>query len=160
MHQSERIVRELAASQAGVFSRRQAIEVGMTVNVIRNRCRSEQFIALGRGVYGFPSHPDSHLRRLWIEHLAAGPDSVVSHESAARLHGVNEIEEFRTSLIVSRKRADTSLPSGHGTGWTTSYRPTSFESAGCRSRHRREPRWTWQRSYGSSDSIRRSNRWC
>ena len=102
MHQSERIVRELAASQAGVFSRRQALELGMTGDVIRNRCRSEQFIALGRGVYAYPTHPDSHLRRLWIEHLAAGPDSVVSHESAARLHGVSEIEEFRTSLIVGR----------------------------------------------------------
>jgi hypothetical protein len=42
------------------------------------------WLRVAPGLYALPG-PLSFERRLWIAHLAVGPDSTVSHEAAAAL---------------------------------------------------------------------------
>lgn len=77
----------LARAQCGLWSRRQALEAGATPQLVSRRLRAGRWVWLAPGVYGLPGWPDSWHRRLWLAHLAVGPASVISHESAAALHG-------------------------------------------------------------------------
>jgi very-short-patch-repair endonuclease len=78
----------LAAKQLGQFSREQALALGATDGRLHGWLRSDRLVAVARGVYSFPGWPDSWWRRLWCAHLHAGPQSAVSHEAAAALHGL------------------------------------------------------------------------
>jgi very-short-patch-repair endonuclease len=52
------------------------------------------------GVYSFPSWQDSWRRRLWLAHLDAGPQSAVSHEAAAALHGLLNFPPGAVTLLT------------------------------------------------------------
>ncbi len=54
-----------------------------------------------RGVYRLAHHPVTWESRLWAALLEAGPGAVVSHRSAARLHGAWRYR-FRDAIEVSR----------------------------------------------------------
>jgi very-short-patch-repair endonuclease len=82
------IVAALAAAQLGVFARFQLLDKGVDASLVKRRVRSGAWVRLAPGVYGLPGFPDSWARRLWVTYLAAGSDSVVSHESAAADHAV------------------------------------------------------------------------
>lgn len=76
----------LAATQCGTFSRRQVLDLGGDDGLIRRRCRSGAWLRFRPGVHGYPTHPDTWDRRLWIVYLAAGLVAVVSHHTAAALY--------------------------------------------------------------------------
>lgn len=97
-------IESLAAEQHGVFSRTQAIDAGADATLIRRQVASGRWRRVAPGVYGFPGRPDSWLRRVWIAHLHGGPSTVVSHASAARLHGFHPIEGYPVDLTVGRNR--------------------------------------------------------
>ncbi len=77
---------ELAATQYSAFSRSQVLERGGDDALIRRRRHSGRWLLEAPGVYGIPGVPDSYERRLWVGHLAVGPQSIVSHEAGAALH--------------------------------------------------------------------------
>ncbi|MDP9386873.1 MAG: DUF559 domain-containing protein [Actinomycetota bacterium] len=87
----------LAGAQHGLFSRGQALEAGVTPQLIGRRLRAGRWLSLAPGVYGHPGWPDSWRRRLWMAHLDVGPGSVISHESAAALH---HLSLFRPGPVV------------------------------------------------------------
>jgi very-short-patch-repair endonuclease len=78
----------LATAQYGLFSRQQALDMGATAQLIARRIRAGRWVALTAGVYSLPGVPDAWRRSLMAACLEAGPDAVVSHESAAALHGL------------------------------------------------------------------------
>jgi very-short-patch-repair endonuclease len=80
----------LAAGQGGVISRAQAQACGLTRRMIDHRVRSGRWQRLHQGVYAVAGVPQSWLSAVWAATLAAGPDSVVSHETALLLHGVSD----------------------------------------------------------------------
>ena len=51
-------------------------------------------------VYGFPGHAETWMRRLWIAHLLAGPDSVVGFDAAGQIHGLTTVHMGVLSLCV------------------------------------------------------------
>jgi Transcriptional regulator, AbiEi antitoxin/Protein of unknown function (DUF559) len=85
IHPLDVAVTALAERQFGCFSRAQVLELGGSDDLIHRRIRSGRWVRVAPGVYSIPGIPMSYLRRLWVTHLTAGPDSVVSHESAAAL---------------------------------------------------------------------------
>src|SRR4051812_2476838 len=76
-----------ALRQRGVFSRAQVLAAGGTDKVIRARLASGRWRRVTAGVYRFPVARPAFEQELWAAVLAAGRSAVVSHESAAALHG-------------------------------------------------------------------------
>ncbi len=93
----------LAARQAGVFSRRQALDLGATPRQVRSRTATGRWVSEATGVLGFPG-PASWQRRLWVALLHAGPTGVVGFQAAGQLHGLSPIGVDQTTLIVDRPR--------------------------------------------------------
>ncbi len=73
--------------QHGVFSRDQAIRAGLTPDMIRSRVRRGTWRRLSPGVYTVLTGRPAGMARLWAAVLAAGAGAVLSHETAAELHG-------------------------------------------------------------------------
>ena len=74
-----------ALHQGGVFGRAQAVSAGYTAGQIRNRIRRGQRREVLPRVYAATSTPLDPLAQFWAAHLSAGPVSVISHTTAARL---------------------------------------------------------------------------
>jgi very-short-patch-repair endonuclease len=87
-HDIDEAVAALATSQAGAFSRRQALEVGATPKIVRARVRSGAWRADADGVYVVRGAPTTWHTRLFVAVLATSAGAVVSHGAAAVLHGM------------------------------------------------------------------------
>lgn len=81
----DRRVAQLAASQHGVFSGLQVVEIGATRRMIERRLGARRWEAMTRGVYRLAGSPPSWRQALMIACLAWGRDAVVSHCAAAAL---------------------------------------------------------------------------
>lgn len=86
-------VEEVLDWQSGVLSRAQARELGLSDAALRTRLRPGRWQRLAPGVYLAHSGPVPWLARVWAAHLYAGPDALLSHETAAALHGFAEQRE-------------------------------------------------------------------
>lgn len=95
---------EIMQQQYGALSRAQAVEAGLGPAAIRHRLESGRWEEVAPAVYSTPGHRPSWRRRLWIGHLHAGPGSVVSHESAARLIGFPQVVAGRVTITVPGRR--------------------------------------------------------
>jgi len=91
-------------SQRGVVTRTQALQAGMTTSGIRTEVRNGRWSRAAPGVYVLEGSPTTWEQALWVAHLHLGPDSVLSHEAAGRLHGLPEVPEGIVSLSVAHDR--------------------------------------------------------
>ncbi len=80
-------VARLAARQAGLVSRAQALALGLTDSSLKRRLRTGHWERVHPGVYQLAGVPPSWIGRVWAAALAVGPLAVVTHETALRLHG-------------------------------------------------------------------------
>ena len=78
----------LAQWQAGAISRRQLLDAGLNTKVIARRVERGRWQQLYRGVYAVFNGPPPRDAWLWAAVLRAGPGAVLSHQSAAELHGL------------------------------------------------------------------------
>jgi hypothetical protein len=78
----------LIARQGGVLAIGQAIEGGMTAESVRNQVRAGRWRVMHRGVYAAFNGTATRHAELWSALLRAGPDAVLSHQTAAELHGL------------------------------------------------------------------------
>jgi predicted transcriptional regulator of viral defense system len=78
----------IARRQAGAISRRQLLDAGLTSQVIATRLERGRWQQLYRGVYAVFSGPPPRQTWLWAAVLRAGPGAVLSHLTAAELHGL------------------------------------------------------------------------
>ena len=95
------MIEELAVRQWGLFTRVQVLALGGDDGLIARRVRAGRWIMVVPGVYALPGWPDSWRRRLWLAHLDLGPESVVSHEAAAALHGLTLFPPDEIVLTVA-----------------------------------------------------------
>jgi hypothetical protein len=102
--ESPSALRELARLQHGVFSRRQAIRAGLTVDMIRSRVRRHSWRPLFPGVYTVLTGPPGRSARLWAAVLYAGPGALLSHETAAELHGLADAPSDPIHVTVPGQR--------------------------------------------------------
>jgi hypothetical protein len=73
-------------------------------------------------VFSYPGSPDNWRRRLWVAHLHAGPHSVISHGSAARLHGMVAVRGWPVVVSVDRNHR-------HALAGTRRYRAGDLDAA-------------------------------
>ncbi|HKA68006.1 MAG TPA: type IV toxin-antitoxin system AbiEi family antitoxin domain-containing protein [Actinomycetes bacterium] len=101
--QAEATLAEIAATQGGVISRRQAFGAGLGRDSIRRRLRAGRWSRVHAGVYAVaPSRPTLH--RVWAGLLYAGADAVASHHTAAWLDGfAHEPAEIEVTIPERRR---------------------------------------------------------
>lgn len=90
-----------ADRQLGRFTRAQVRSCGPDgSSIITSRLRSGRWVRLTSKVLSLPGARRSWVGDLWTAHLHVGPDSVVSHRSAARLHGLPGVAPSTPCLTV------------------------------------------------------------
>ncbi|HEV7888236.1 MAG TPA: type IV toxin-antitoxin system AbiEi family antitoxin domain-containing protein [Acidimicrobiales bacterium] len=98
---SDAAVHHLASRQFGLFSRAQVQALHPAAdNLIRQRLASGRWLQVEPGVYSLPGWPSSWRRSLWLAHLDAGPQSVISHEAAAALHRLLHFPAGAVTLLT------------------------------------------------------------
>jgi predicted transcriptional regulator of viral defense system len=78
----------IAQSQSGAVSRQQLLDSGLKSQTIFRRLESGRWQQLHRGVYAAFTGPVPRETWLWAALLRAGPGAVLSHLTAAELHGL------------------------------------------------------------------------
>ena len=101
LYDTEAAVAALAASQHGVFSRRQAIEAGFTDTMIRRRVGTGAWVTLWPGVYSPAAVSDCWRRRLMAACLVGEARTVASHRAAGVLWGLDACRELVEVTVVS-----------------------------------------------------------
>jgi very-short-patch-repair endonuclease len=93
--------------QVGVTGRRQALQAGMSRNVVRRRLASGKWRRLRPGVFATFSGPPSRQAELWAALLRAGPGATLSHHTAAELHGLTDQpgEQIHVTVPAARNPA-------------------------------------------------------
>jgi hypothetical protein len=91
-------------SQFRVISREQASAAGFTDKAIDWRLRSGAWQRLHRGAYATFTGDLSREAKLWAAVLRVGPGAVLSHETAAELHGLTDKPGPRIHVSVPAER--------------------------------------------------------
>src|ERR1700683_1039040 len=79
---------EIARWQAGAISRQQLLDCGLSPQMIVRRIERGRWQQLFRGVYAVFTGPASRETWLWAAVLRAGRGAILSHQTAAELHGL------------------------------------------------------------------------
>ncbi len=87
-------------SQSRVTSRRQALDAGWSENTIDRRLRSGTWRRLQRGAYATFTGEAPREARLWAAVLRAGPGAVLSHQTAAEIHGFARQTSSRIHISI------------------------------------------------------------
>lgn len=88
-----------------MVSRRQLLDAGLSVTVIRDRVRAGRLLVLHRGVYAV-GHRQLRREGRWLAAVLAIPGSVLSHRDAAGLHGFRPANHAKVDVTVERRARD------------------------------------------------------
>jgi restriction endonuclease-like protein/putative AbiEi antitoxin of type IV toxin-antitoxin system len=99
----DRVIASLSARQHAVFTRAQALEAGLSADVIDSRLERGVIETIHRGVYRLAGSPSSFRQDLMAACLAAGTRAVASHRAAAALWSLPNVEP-RIELTVPTQR--------------------------------------------------------
>jgi hypothetical protein len=95
---------ELARNQAGVVSRKQALDCGVSVGQINARIKFGRWRPVHRAVYSTHGGPLTRNARLWAAVLYAGRSARLSHETAAEVLGLTDRPAPRIQISVDPER--------------------------------------------------------
>jgi predicted transcriptional regulator of viral defense system len=90
--------------QEGAISRRQLLEAGLSSQLIKRRLERGRWQQLYRGVYAVFNGPPPRGTWLWAAVLRAGDGAVLSHQTAAELHGLIDSPSEAIHLTVPSTR--------------------------------------------------------
>lgn len=93
---------EVAERQAGYFATSQAKEAGFSQSQLTYHVRSGRFVRVRRGVYRLTHFPATPHEDLYVAWLAAGPDAVISHDSALALYDLSDALPARIHVTIPR----------------------------------------------------------
>jgi hypothetical protein len=102
----------LIAKQQGVLNRSQALEAGLGRGAIQRRLDSGEWQRLHPGVYRMRGAPPSWEQKLMAATLWAGPESAVSHRSAAALWKLDGIDPHGLVEVTTARSRNTDVPQG------------------------------------------------
>ena len=104
------VVTRLAADQAGVIGRAQALDLGMTPGMVRAFLDSSRWQRVHPGVYATFTGPLPTMSRLWAAILYSGRDAVVAGASALWLAGALDGPPQPTLIGVPHGRSAVQVP--------------------------------------------------
>lgn len=76
-------------AQSGIADRSQARQAGFSRRAVTHRLQSGEWRRVHRGVYATFTGPVHREARLWAAVRRAGPGAMLSHETAAEVHGLS-----------------------------------------------------------------------
>lgn len=97
-------IAELLDDQGGAVARRQADGLGLRAITMSNRLRTGRWQHPHWGVYLTFSGTPARAALLWAALLRAGPDAVLSHQTAAELHGLTDEPSALIHVTVPAQR--------------------------------------------------------
>ncbi len=97
----ERLYR-IAEPQAGYFTTAQAGAAGVDRNRLSSYTAAGQLERVRPGIYRLASFPRVPHEDLFVAWLAAGPDSVISHDSALAIYELSDALPARIHVTVPR----------------------------------------------------------
>jgi len=89
----------LAQAQHGVLSRHQALGEGLSASAIDRRLAAGEWVRVFQGVYRLAGVQITWEQRVMAGCLAAGPDAVASHRSAATLFGMPGVPRWVEVMV-------------------------------------------------------------
>jgi predicted transcriptional regulator of viral defense system len=95
---------EIASRQAGAISRQQLLHCGLSPQMIVRRVERGRWQQLFWGVYGVFTGSASRDTWLWAAVLRAGRGAVLSHQTAAELHGLTDSRAETIYITVPSDR--------------------------------------------------------
>lgn len=104
MSDARRALAALARRQHGVFTRSQALALGLSRHQIDHGVDAGRFERLGGGVYRAAGAAPSWSQKLTAAVLSGGPDAVASHRSAAHLWELDGSRAGIVEVTVPRHR--------------------------------------------------------
>jgi len=100
----EQALAELALGQHCVFGLRQICALGLTASAVRNRAAAGRLHRIHHGVYSLVPRELLTREGLYMAAvLACGEGAVLSHRSAARLHGLRNYGYHRIEITVPKR---------------------------------------------------------
>jgi predicted transcriptional regulator of viral defense system len=104
---ARRALHELAASQGGFFTAKQAASVGYGKRHLDYHVRAGNVERVGHGLYRLPTiprseHDDLIRLSLWSRNRDDEPQAVMSHETAFGIHGLGELLPSHVHVTVPR----------------------------------------------------------
>lgn len=101
----EAAIARWAERQHGVISLFQLLSLGLSKSAVSKRAREGRLIRIHRGVYAV-GHGRLTIRGYWMAAvLAYGPSAVLSHRSAAALHGIRPDNRPKSDVTVPKPSA-------------------------------------------------------
>jgi hypothetical protein len=98
----DRAIVACATPQHGVLSLAQLVELGMAPSTVRGRAKTGRLHRIHRGVYSLvPEQLLSRYGRWMAAVLACGPRAVLSHRTAAALHGLRGTNRANIEVSVA-----------------------------------------------------------
>jgi very-short-patch-repair endonuclease len=94
---------DLARQQHGLLTRRQASELQISDRMIATRVRDGRWRVVRPGIYVVGGVPPTWEQRTLAAVLAAGPDALASHRTAARLWGLVQ-RSGRVEVLIPHER--------------------------------------------------------
>jgi hypothetical protein len=122
----ERLIGEVGAAQQGVVTGAQLRRRGVSIDAIRHRVRTGRIVRLKHDIYRLADHPFTWEAQLQAALFDAGEGALLSHRTAAQLHGFwhyrdrcaievtgPELHDHRITLARLHRTAD--MPASHRT---------------------------------------------
>jgi len=105
---------EVAGSQSGYFTTKQAAEAGYSTHLLRKHTHAGRVIRSQRGIYRlvhFPGAEHEELVTAWLWSEQAG---VLSHQTALSLHGLSDVlpAQVHLTLPAAWRRRRFRVPAG------------------------------------------------
>jgi len=86
--------------QRGYFTTRQARVVGISDRLLTHRVKAGRFHRVAHGIYRLRDFPATPREELAVPLLWAGPESVLSYETALELYGLGDVLPSTTHLTA------------------------------------------------------------
>jgi hypothetical protein len=91
-----------ARRNGGVFTREEALALGMSARTLNRRAAEGVFVRIRPGVLALPGAPDPHILDLHVACRKLG--AVVTHQSAAYIHELDRPRHIKPTVSVQRNR--------------------------------------------------------
>jgi predicted transcriptional regulator of viral defense system len=96
------VLYQIAEQQGGYFSAAQAREAGFSYSLLSYHVRGGRFERVRPRIYRFVQFPASAHEDLHVASLQAGPDAVISHDSALALYDLSDLLPDQVHVTVPR----------------------------------------------------------
>jgi predicted transcriptional regulator of viral defense system len=114
--EAARRLNEIAQSQQGFFTTKQAIRAGFSEKTHSYHVNARNWIREHRGIYRLadfptPERPDLMLWYLWSQNRQEVPEGTYSHETALSLHELSDIMPSKLHMTVPKEfRRNSRIP--------------------------------------------------